>query len=436
MTKLSKKILATVMCFMVLTSILTGCGNKAEEATTTEASTASSAVAEGSAAEEYVPEHMTIGVMTYSTTDQEVLAFKSYYVDYLAKAFDVDFLYSEAILDGEKENAFVEQCAAAGAKGIISFSTNNLENLVDKCASYGMYVIMGAGMPSDELFAKVESNEYFLGCTGPTMQAETEAGASMAKFFADKDTDKKYNYLIVSGGGNMGNEMHAERTRSMLETLGKEYGITYTDDIAALSRASESTEVKLTGSNIKITVYPSYPMSDAYFGGLAQLLQSGQFDVVLSTMGPSVYATLVDEAEKTNKKNIMTASVDCFTADNKGLFETTDSTGDTALNFVAGKYGSIVGPAFAAMYNAITGNGADFRDNGKAFKLFQGYWVASDAATYNELYAMATEADKIAYSIDDLKSVIKVYNSTANYDSFKALGEAYSVEDVKARRAQ
>ncbi len=378
-------------------------------------------------------EKIIIAVATYSTTDQEVLAFKKYYVDYLADAFNVEFLYSEGIMDGEAEIAFVEKAAAAGAKGIIAFVSTDLEMLVDKCESNELFLVMGAGMVKDELVATVIDNPWYLGCTGPTMDAETEAGKAMANAFIDRDTENKFNYVIVSGGGAMGNDMHAERTRAMLMTLEERLGAKLPEDASAYTRLTEATELELAGH--KILIYPSYPMSDAWFAGFAQYMMTGEYDVVMSTMGSGAVATLVDEAEKTFGKNILVGAVDCFTEDNKIFFNTLDSTGDIQLNFLAGKYGSLVGCAFAAMYNAITGNSDMLREEGnKGFALYQGFWTATSQEEYNANYELATNPDTIAYSVDDLKTIIKVFNPDATFEDFKALTNAYTVEDVKARR--
>lgn len=94
---------------------------------------------------------------------------------------------------------------------------------------------------------------------------------------------------------------------------------------------------------------------------------------------------------------------------NKDLFA------DKTLFYVAGKYSSIIGPSFAAMYNAITGYAEEFRENGRAFQM--------------TIYVNA-------YNYEDLGSVMKVYDETANFERLKELTEAWSREDALARRAE
>lgn len=61
-------------------------------------------------------------------------------------------------------------------------------------------------------------------------------------------------------------------------------------------------------------------------------------------------------------------TVDCYTETNGELFKNGN------LKYLCGKYESIIGPAFAAMYNAVTGYSEDFREDGKAFAIQQGFW--------------------------------------------------------------
>lgn len=115
---------------------------------------------------------------------------------------------------------------------------------------------------------------------------------------------------------------------------------------------------------------------------------------------------------------------------NKDLFA------DKTLFYVAGKYSSIIGPSFAAMYNAITGYTEEFRENGRAFQMTQGYWISKNKLEYDEQYALATGIYVNAYNYEDLGSVMKVYDETANFERLKELTEAWSREDALARRAE
>ncbi len=429
---MKKRLLALAMAMvMVIATMLTGCGSS-EEASTGEDTTTTTE--EGGEAGAEAPEQITIGVMCYSTTDAEILAFKDYYVNYLADKLNLDFIYSEELSTVEAELAFIENIAAAGAVGVLG-SFTDIEAGMDKCEEYGIYYIVSAGIVGEEDFAKVKDNPYFIGCTGPTSEAEKEAGREMSAYFASQDTEQTFNYLIVSGGVNMGNEMHSARVEAMLEELQAQYGCTFEMPIEQMVFSAEPIRVE-SDKNVAVYMYPGYPMSDTWFSGLATVLMSGQYDVVMNVMSAvGTTATLVDEAEKAVGKNILVGTVDCFTEANYAAFNATDSTGDVTINYIAGKYGSIVGPALAACINAVYGDGDALKNNGEPFSLHMGYWIATSQEEYNELWAMVEDESQIAYSADDLKSVIKYYNPDVTYEDFVALVGAYSVEDVKARRS-
>ncbi len=127
-------------------------------------------------------------------------------------------------------------------------------------------------------------------------------------------------------------------------------------------------------------------------------------------------------------KEAHVAIVDCFSEQNLEHFN------NGRLDYVTGKYGSIVGPAFAAMYNAVTGHADQFRDNGRAFKMEQGFWTASSKEEFEEKYMVAASLEIQAYNYDDLRNVTIEYNENATLDDLKALTKAYTYEDVCERR--
>ena len=67
--------------------------------------------------------------------------------------------------------------------------------------------------------------------------------------------------------------------------------------------------------------------------------------------------------------------VDSFNTRNLQLFNS------KKMDYVVGKYSSSVGPAAMLMLNAVTGHAEDFRDNGRAVQVVQGFWVAEGMRT-------------------------------------------------------
>ena len=134
--------------------------------------------------------------------------------------------------------------------------------------------------------------------------------------------------------------------------------------------------------------------------------------------------------EELKAAKVRIAQVDCYSEDNLILFNSGQ------LDYIAGKYGSLVGPSFAAMYNAVTGHAADFREDGKAFKIVQRMWESSSKEDYDEKYELASNAVTPAYNLEDIYSVCIDYTPTATMDDLKTLAQASSYEECKARRAE
>ena len=93
----------------------------------------------------------------------------------------------------------------------------------------------------------------------------------------------------------------------------------------------------------------------------------------------------------------------------------------------------MAGPAFAMIYNAISGHPEANSEDGRAVQLYMGFWTAQSWDEYYELYGYTTGIYENAYSCDDLMQVIRAYNEDAAPEALKELTEAYTVDAVKAR---
>ena len=361
-----------------------------------------------------------IGVIVYNVSDSEVLMFREYLVNYIAAtAFsDVQFIYSGGIADEEQMLAFIDDVAALGAEGIMSFYNIDLQAEVARCAEHGMYHMVASGTVSDEDFAKVAENDHFLGCIGPGIEMEYNAGAAMVRnYIASKAGDR---YFIMSGGASLGNEMHYERTLGMLDTLETSYGVDL-GQTKELAKVDKTTTVDLGG--LFVTISPGYPAREGMKEPIVEAFKASTYDVVLSSLPVApVSAALYESSSKI-------AQVDCYSQENQLLFAT------DKLSYLAGKYGSLVGPSFAAMYNAIGGYAADFRDGGKAFRIVQNFWASDSKADFDEKYEFASNVTTPAYNYEDLQSICKAYTSSATFADLKKLAEASSYEDAKKRRS-
>ena len=359
-----------------------------------------------------------IGVIVYNTGDDEVIGFRDYLQGYIEDNFEMaEFIYSDSIQTGEQELAFIQKACDSGVEGFMSFLTYDLAAEVALCEKNKAYYLVASGTVSGEDFDAVADNPWFLGMFGPGEAFEFQAGADMARFFIEQDLGKRY--FILSGGAAVGNDMHYQRTQGILTAFTLAYGVDFPMTREGLAKSTEPTTVELNG--VTITVCPGYVSRENYLETAKAAFASGSYDAVLSVLPPAGMA----DAIGTTPLGV----VDAYHTRNLQLFT------KGPLKFVIGKYSSMVGPAFALMLNAITGHADEFRNNGKAVRVIQGFWTSDSHEDYVEKYALASSASKNAYNFDDLSRVIKLYNSDANLIELVALAEACSFFAVEARRS-
>ncbi len=404
-----KKFFAFVLTAALLLSLLTGCGPR----TTDDIAERDQNTAEASGLEIH-----KIGVATYNIKDAQVMMFKDYLDNYIKQCFsDVTFLYSDSISGSEEMEDFLALCAEQGAEGVMIFGSIDLVREVEFCAEHGMYVIRPSGTSSDEDFEAVADNPYFVGEIGPGAQKEYEAAEAMTRAMAAEGN----SYVILSSGASTGNEMHRLRTLAILEALQEVHGVTFSQSCEELAVVAEPTDVEAIG--LRLTIVPGYLEEEENRLAASEIISSGEYTTVLS----AVPVTSLMEA--LNSVTVECGVIDCFSEDNYFGFK------KGKIGYVAGKYQSEIGPGFAALYNAITGNGDIYRVDGKAFRLEQGFWTAETDAEYDSKFALASGAAVNAYNYEDLYSVIKSYTPEADFEAFRELTESYSYDDCLARRS-
>lgn len=373
----------------------------------------------GSAAPRHTQEPVhKIGVIVYNTGDDEVISFREYLQGYIEDNFEmVRFIYSDSIQNAEQELAFIQKACDDGVEGFMSFLSHDLRAEVALCEKNQAYYMLASGTVADEDFDAVASNPWFLGMFGPGRAFEFQAGADMARFFAEQDYGKRY--FILSGGSAMGNEMHYQRTLGILNAFAAHYGVSFSQSREELARSAEPATVTVDG--LSVTICPGYVSRESYLENAKKCFSEGAYDAVLSVLPPAGMSEAIG--------NTPLGVVDAYHTRNLQLFS------NGPLQFVIGKYSAMVGPAFALMLNAVTGYADDFRSNGKAVRVTQVFWTSESAEDYVAKYTLATSASRNAYSFDDLSRVIKIYNPDADLAELVALAEACSYFAVEARRS-
>ena len=359
-----------------------------------------------------------IGVIVYNTGDDEVIGFREYLQGYIESNFEmVKFVYSDSIQNSEQELAFIQQACDEGVEGFMSFLSHDLRAEVALCEKNRAYYMLASGTVAAEDFDAVADNPWFLGMFGPGQPFEFQAGADLARFFIRERTGNRY--FVLSGGAAMGNEMHYQRTLGILDTFASAYGIAFPMPREELAKASEPTTVEL--EKLTVTICPGYVSRANFLETAKQAFAAGSYDAVLSVLPPVEMAAAVG--------NTPLGVVDAYHTRNLQLFT------NGPLQFVVGKYSSMVGPAFALMLNAVTGYAKDFRAEGRAVRVTQGFWTSESEEDYVAKYTLSSSAAKNAYNFDDLSRVIRIYNPDADLAELVALAEACSFFAVEARRS-
>ena len=365
---------------------------------------------------------VTIGVSVYNNADAEVNMFRKYLEEYLGTAFEAEILYSSSISDTQGEIAFIDSMHAKGAKGVISFLTTDIAEVLKKCHEYGMYYMRGSGTISDEEFDRVKEDELFLGVIGPSVRGEKDAGYRMAEFFAGK-LEEGGNYLILTGGASVGNEMHAFRTEGMLTALMDIYDFEIEGDLAEMARTEVLLKPETGKENVRITLLPGYVRLEETQEAVRSILGETAYQAVMGTLSLDYVMNDILAAERKKLTNILIGTVDSFTEQNLDWINRGDAFGKPVLDYVTGKYASLAGPAFAAMYNACQGDADALRPEGEAFCLEQHFWTATDREEYRRLYDRSTSVYENAVSARNLMKVIKAFNPEADFAAFKELTE-------------
>ena len=360
----------------------------------------------------------TIGVIVYNTGDEEVVGFREYLQGYIEDNFPmVKFLYSDSIMSREQELEFIRSACDQGAEGFLSFLSQDLRSEVALCEEKRAYYLLASGTVSDEDFDAVADNPWFLGMFGPGQPFEFQAGADLARYFLREQTGNRY--FILSGGASLGNEMHYQRTMGVLDTLAAAYGVNFPQSRQDLARTAEPLTLEM--EKLTVTICPGYVSREAYLETAKETFAAGTYDAVLAVLPPDEMAAAIGKTPLGVVDSYNTRYLQLST--------------DGGLQFVVGKYSSIVGPSFALMLNAVTGHAEEFRDRGRAIQVTQGFWNSEGPEDYLEKYTLSSSAAMNAYNFDDLSKVICIYNPHADLNALVALAEACSYRAVQARRS-
>lgn len=373
--------------------------------------------------DEVVLEKYKIAVAFTQITAEQLLQ-QDYLKNYIGPAFNVEFMFSEAIEDADLLMTFMENAYSSGCEGFMNFQNTSIEQANAKANELGMYIITNTAN-----YIENSDLPFSLG----SLATSVDSVADMYRDMVDKivNDGNSHNVVIASAGAGLGNPQHYESTVAILEGLRDLYGLTYDDEIANLASSRNQIEVS-TGTDMKILIYPGYPNADTFVSGMSAVLQTGEYDVLLAcNQAYTQFSVAIDEVEKAYGFNIKVGAFTTVSDSARSSFTTIDSTGDTSLNSAVLKPSVVVaGGMFAVLYNGITGYSENVRNNGRGDFFNTQMWLVNSAEEYEKLEKINSSADTYELNVEEIKEMLCIYNPNANFQSIYENLDSVTAEGI------
>ena len=365
--------------------------------------------------------------VAFTQINATALAQQKYLEEYVGPAFNVEFMFSEAIDSADAAMTFIENAYAAGCQGIMNFQNSSVEQINAKANELGMYII------SNSPPAENSDLPYVMGYVRCGVKDTSDMYRKAVK---DLTSDgEKHNVVIISAGAGLGNEQHYDCTYAMLEALQEVYDLTYSDTTENLAASRGMVELE-TGSDVKILLYPGYPNSDTYVSGLSTMLQTGEYDIVLGcNQATAKFSVAIDEVERAYDMNIKVVYFSSVDEATTAAFETIDVSGDTSINSVLINPGNVlVGSMFGILYNGISGHADAIRAEGIGVEYNSPIWETPNAETYMAVAALDGTDGNHELNIEEIQQMMAVYNSAVTSESIQETLTAMTADAVLTAR--
>ena len=347
----------------------------------------------------YPKETVKMGFVNYDTTAEQVLAVQEYF-KYLQTGLNFEVIWSESLNNAEEEFAFIEQCAAAGCKGIIGYYNEGNEESAKLCGNLNMYYWGLGGKP--EAYELVKNEPYYIGCNASA--DNYQFGYSIAEMLVANDAGK---IIVMSGGKDYGVPFFVDRYKGIMDGIaaakadGKDIEVVYevpgwpgTEEFAAHQTAALATDADGLAGTLTSLMWIQPMQVAGKFGQIKVATVDTVSNVVVDMMGAGMYVGVVAEIPEA------------------------------------------FGMAVPMIINAVTGYGDQQRNSdGSAAQIEAGYWEINSVEEAGYLLSISNAEGGYAFSIDDVKTVLGAYNPDFTVEDMNALYTAVSVEEIQARKA-
>lgn len=402
MKKRWMRLLSIAAAGVLTFGLLTGCGSEEGKADAAASQTEDGAQTDDTKDTADAGKTAKIGVLVADVSGEEALGFRSYYENYIADNYNVEFSYTDALGSAEDEKAAIEKFAAQGYGAVISLSSSDRAMQIETCEELGVYYAIASGVLDESQYETYKGYEYFVGQVGPSNQKEFETGQEMGAYFKEQGVKKVALY-----GAFIPNPMHVYRTAGVIAGLGDTYGgASDMDAIVGQLFGDQGVDLTKVAGSVEIAAYLQ-GYGDTTTDELNAAIQKEPEAFLSVGMATTFFAQSLNEA------GIAFSDIDSFTEANSSAMK------DGKLAYLAGKYSSSIGPVFALVMNAVNGN--VIRDSeGNAVSFSQGYLVATDGDTFDQYY-ISDNGDSPIYNKATLDEMI---GDDITYDFVKSLIES------------
>lgn len=346
-------------------------------------------------------ETIKIGVEAFDTTDESFLAVMEYF-EHLGEYFNVEIVISETLNAAEDEFNFINNCAAAGCKGIFGYYNIAGDEAIKLATSLGMYYwgtegsynnmaddpnYVGTYTFSDVNDANAKNGEYLAGY---------EIGYTMASSGLE-------HLVFCNGGAAIGVPMFIDRQAGVL------------DGIAAAQ--AEGSATRFDPAEDIIEGFPN----DAWFAAQAAAL-AGDYDGLVITFDAFTWFQPIMESGKDFK-------VGCIGTVNDTYKTFIENGTVIALVYDCGEV--VFGSVFSNIVNAATGHAELTRGaDGRALLNHTQRWVLTNPDDFNAVYEKHSKGEYFI-TAEDMATVLGGLNPDATVDDVIALFDMSLEEALK-----